>query len=67
MIRNRSCFDDDARHWAPFLRMERLTIERPGAGGPDGKEGPVAYAEKHDWSATVRLVEAVYREALADS
>ena len=26
-----------------------------------------AYAEKHDWSATVRLVEAVYREALADS
>jgi len=26
-----------------------------------------AYAEKHDWSATVRLVEDVYHEALADS
>jgi glycosyltransferase involved in cell wall biosynthesis len=25
------------------------------------------FAEKHDWSATVRLVETVYREALADS
>ncbi len=29
--------------------------------------GARAYAEKHDWSATVRLVEAVYREALVDS
>jgi len=27
--------------------------------------GARAHAEKHDWSATVRLVEAVYREALA--
>jgi len=25
-----------------------------------------AYAEKHDWSATVKLVEALYREAIAD-
>jgi len=26
-----------------------------------------AYAEKHDWSANVRLVEGVYHEAIADS
>jgi hypothetical protein len=24
------------------------------------------YAERHDWSETVRLVEGIYREAIAD-